>query len=264
MFSPLDRFVYSLDPWVVGVIALVLLVLAVEGGYWFGRWRRARTGESEKSQITTLQAAILGFLALILGFSFSESQSRFDTRRVLAVDEANAIGTTYLRAQMLPRPYRARTKALLVDYTDTRLPRPTPAAIERDVSRARRLHDELWAQVNAMSRADVNPAVLATYTIALNETIDLHTRRVAAFMYRAPGGLIVLLHVAALLAMGVMGYASGLQGRRNMTALLVMVALVALVLFLIADLEHTTKGVIQVNPEALIDLKKTLDTAGQR
>lgn len=258
-----DRLVYNVDPWVMSLAAILLLLLLAESGYRLGLRRRAVIGEGARGQITTLQAAILGFLALVLGFTFSISQGRFDTRRQLVVAEANAIGTTYLRSLMLPEPHRQQFARLLTEYADIRLPADDVAAIERSVVRAEQLHDELWAEAITASHTEPNPAVTLLFTQTLNEMIDLHTMRVAAYLYRAPGMLIVLLHVTAALAVGVMGYASGLDGRRNIGAMAVMVALVAIVLLLIVDLEQPRAGMIQTSQRALIEVRDELHQVTQ-
>ncbi|MCF6159596.1 MAG: hypothetical protein E3K32_13735 [wastewater metagenome] len=98
---------YSIDLWLIFVctVAFFLFLLAFEGGFRFGRAIRTKVDETAKTWISTIDAAILGILALLLGFTFSMLLSRFDLRKQLVIEEADAIGTAYLRAQLLPEPY---------------------------------------------------------------------------------------------------------------------------------------------------------------
>ena len=259
MFNAIDLVIYSLSPWWIGLITVGVMAAALELGFRIGRRVHARLEAGQKAQITTLQAAILGFLALLLGFTFSVSQGRFDTRRQLVVTEANSIETTFLRAQLLPEPYRTRMSALVADYAQTRTPKETLAQVERAIEQSERLHKQMWTQLQAVSQADdVNPATLLVLTESMNQTIDLHTMRVAAFLYRAPGDMLLLLHLGAILAVGVMGYSAGLENRRNFLAHLVMVLLIALVLMLIVDLEQPQAGMIRSSMKTLEDVQRSL------
>jgi hypothetical protein len=132
---------YGLGEGVLFFGLLALLLAGFEIGYRLGpRWSGG-TGDATSSQITTLQSAILGMLGLLLGFSFSMSASRFDARKQLVLDEANAIGTAYLRSQLLKPPRRAEMSALFRRYVDSRLvvlrPRLSQADLEGVITEAR-------------------------------------------------------------------------------------------------------------------------------
>jgi hypothetical protein len=112
---------YRLDLRVIFLLTIALFALATEVGFRLGRWVKAKVPESAKSHIGTLEAAVLALLALMLGFSFAMSLSRYDTRRDLVLAEADAIDTTYLRAQLLPSPHNEEVPKLLRKYVDVRL-----------------------------------------------------------------------------------------------------------------------------------------------
>src|SRR5690242_17131175 len=114
--APLD----VLPLWALFVSILIIVLLSVEGGYRLGKYRRSRHEEEKEAPLGTMVGATLGLLAFILAFTFGLAAARFDTRRQLLLDEANAIGTTYLRAGMLPEKGE-EIRALLRDYVDTRL-----------------------------------------------------------------------------------------------------------------------------------------------
>src|SRR5262245_15814690 len=102
-------------------ITVGLILLTVEAGFRAGRWRRQHAEREGETPVSAIVAALLGLLAFLLAFTFGMAASRFDTRRELVLDEANAIGTTYLRAALLPEPHRKETRTLLRDYVDVRL-----------------------------------------------------------------------------------------------------------------------------------------------
>ncbi len=252
----LEKIYFESSLWLVELVILGLFVVSMEVGFRWGRYR-GRIGKPTGGQSTTVQAAVLGFLALVLGFTFSVSQSRFDTKRQLVVEEANAIGTTALRARMLPSPYREKTLDLLRRYANSRTP-ATLEQVDKAIAESLRLHKQLWAQATAVAHVEQNPAVVMLYTQALNDMIDLHTKRVAAYLYRAPPGLLLLLTVAAALVIAVMGYGSGLEKERNLLGMSVMVILVSLVLFLVLDLERPQDGIIRANLKPLYDVQADL------
>ena len=107
--------------WAVFLATGALLWLAMEGGYRIGRWRHARIVDEKEQPVGAMVASILGLVALVLGFTFSLAASRFDARRMAVLEEANAIGTTYLRARLLPEPQRSEVARLLREYVEVRI-----------------------------------------------------------------------------------------------------------------------------------------------
>ena len=107
---------YRVNEWVILGVSITLFLVAIEAGFRLGRRNRLSVSEHAKSQINTIQGAMLGLLALLLGFTFAMAISRFEVRKQLVLDEANAIGTTFLRAQLLPQPQRQELSNLLRQY----------------------------------------------------------------------------------------------------------------------------------------------------
>ena len=111
----------AMAPWQVALTLIVLLLIAAEMGFRFGHRHHKATNDPTRSQMGTIEGAILGLLGLLLGFTFAMAVSRYDHRKELVLEEANAIGTTYLRASLLPEPQSTTIKDLLARYVDVRL-----------------------------------------------------------------------------------------------------------------------------------------------
>ena len=201
-----------------------------------------------------LQAALLGVVGLILAFGLSLAVSRYEHRRASVVEEANTIGTTYLRAQTLPEPVRTRSLALLTRYAQStvRLADTVPGTDE-DAAVADRegdLQRQLW--VLAGQALDSEPIASAPrlYTETLNEMIDAQSVRLAALSNQVPIAVFVLEILGAALALGLLAAYLAILGRGTIAVALASL-LVAFLLLVIADLDRPTRGMIRVPDTAL-------------
>ena len=244
----------------LGVAAGLLLGLA--GAQELGYRLAQRGSKSEKNaergggQIGAIQGALLGLLGLLLGFSFAGAASRFIERQDLIVQEANAIGTAYLRADLLDEPHAARMRQVLEQYVRHRVevsktlaegPRPE---VEAQVAR---FHTQLWAA--ARDGVLAKPAMTMAVLNPVNDVIDFHSTRVGASHKHLPALVLGLLIVCSLLAMAVIGYGCGLAGRRSMLMTVSLAALIAAALWTTIDLDYPRSGLIQLSDEPLAQLK---------
>ena len=123
-------------------------------------------------------AATLALLAFMLAFTFGLAVSRFDVRRRLVIDEANAIGTTYW-ARLLPEPYREEVRKLLREYVSVRLDAIRPESLSQSISRSEELQSQLWSQAATVEEKNPGSIVVVLFIGSLNEVIDLHAKRLA-------------------------------------------------------------------------------------
>ena len=168
--------------WGVFLTTVVLSLLAVELGYRLGLIWQRRNHADEVGPIGTMAGATLALLAFLLAFVTGMSVNRFDNRRGLVVDEANAIGTTYLRAGYLDEPYASKSRALLREYVDVRIAALDPSKLAEMRDRSEQIHAELWSRAEMVARANAQSPVAALYIQSLNEVIDLHTKRAVAVL----------------------------------------------------------------------------------
>jgi hypothetical protein len=253
--GPLD----AVPLWGFFLATCVLIGLALEGGYWLGGWRHARTSEEQVAPVGAMVGAVLGLLAFILAFTFGMAASRFEARRQVVLEEANAIGTTYLRARLLPEPQRDEAAKLLREYVDVRVRAIREGKIAEALTRSEQLHEQLWSQATAAAEKNPRSIMTGLFVQSLNEVIDLHAKRVlVGLRSRIPisiwGGLFAL----AVAGMASMGYQAGLSATRRSPAMLPLVLAFAGVLLMIADLDRGQEGFLRVSQAAMTDLQKTM------
>jgi hypothetical protein len=147
MITPLDYVPF----WVMGVATVVVIYLSVEIGYQFGRRRRRDMEVEKEATIGPVVGATLGLLAFMLAFTFGLAATRFDARRQIIVSEANALGTTYLRAGLLPEPFSRESRQLLRRYAEVRIEGVTTGKIDQAITESLALHEQLWQRAEAAS-----------------------------------------------------------------------------------------------------------------
>lgn len=240
------------------VVMCGLAGLALESGYRLGRWRHRRIADEKESPVGAMVASLLALFAFLLAFTFGMAASRFEARRQTVLEEANAIGTTYLRTQLLPEPQRTASARLLREYVDARVKGVQELRMEEAVQRSQAIHTQLWTQ--AVQSAEKQPGpITALYIQSLNETIDVHAVRVqTGLQSRIPIIIWFGLFTLAFLSMASVGYLSGLSETRRSPAMMVLVVAFAVVLILIVDLDRPLDGFVRVSQAAMIELQASM------
>jgi len=257
----------NMDSVPIGVFfaaVIIIMVFAIEAGHRLGDAVRRRSEEEKEPPVSAKMAAILGLLGFILAFTFGIVTDRYDDRKELVRNEANAIGTAYLRTDFMSEPDRSKTKNLFREYLDTRI----AAAESRNLNKqhnalieSTRIQRQLWdmAVVNAFK--DMNSDVAALYIDALNQVIDIHALRVAVGMQaRIPAGIWLVLYLLVILGMMGVGYQTAIaQSARRSWATLIMAFSFSLVIMLIVSLDRPRSGFIMVSQQPLADLRASMD-----
>lgn len=242
------------------LIALFLLGVA-EVGYRLGLPLHTTRDEARKSQIGGVQGAVLGLLGLLLGFTFSMGLNRYETRRDLVLKEANVIGTTWLRAGLLPVAHRAPVRELLRRYTDLRIELQQQsfdhAKVAEELRQGASIENELWKHAEAAATAAPTP-ITATFITTLNELIDTDAERVTAHRNRVPNGVWALLILVAAAGCLVSAYGSGASGARSVFTIAFLPLLVSFVIMLIFDLLHPHQGFVSLTLQPMLDLKASM------
>lgn len=232
-----------------------MLTAAVVGTVCGGK----RSGGENEGQVGYVVSAVLGLLALLLGFTFSLAVDRYETRRVLVLTEANAIGTAYLRAQLLDEPHRARMSDILVRYVDNRLvlARANPGAEQQRLLKVNdTLLTDLWTATSAAFPAIQGLDFSSTFLDSVNTVIDLDAARKMARMARVPPAVFLVLFVYLITTAGVLGFVlKGLGGRLAAGFLLL---LLTLALALIIDIDRPAAGGVVESQLAMEMLRNSL------
>jgi hypothetical protein len=247
----------------LGILLLLLLWGAMQVGILIRRRRKGAFVHGEEAEEDTHEGYIvsgaLGLLALLLGFTFALAVDRYDGRRALVLEEANAIGTTYLRAQLLDEPYRSQLSETLRAYTGNRLELAEAPPGDRQLgllAQSDVLQKRLWTQTVAAIRPIRGLEISSTFVDAMNLTIDEGAARVAARRAHVPPRVLVVLLVYMVISALILGYVMSRSPKRTATA--VLLGLVTLAYLLILDIDRPTGGGIREPQTPMRDLLATM------
>ena len=211
-----------------------------------------------------LQGALLGVVGLILAFGLSLAVGRYEDRRAASVTEANAIGTAYLRAQLIAEPQRSRSLALFRDYTDLALlvahEVPNSTGMRRTTAAEGLLQRRLWHLAGQAIGAAPAASAPRLYVDSLNTTFDSQASRLAALNNRVPGAVLALELFGAAAALGLLALHISVLGR-GLVALAGASILVTLLLLVTFDLDRPTRGLIKVPDAPLAAVRASMALA---
>ncbi len=257
-----EEMMNSLPIWVTYVLIVAFTLLAIECGYWLGRQWQRRYPDEKESGVGALAGATLGLLAFLLALTMSMAVGRFDTRRQLVVAEANAIGTTFLRADYLDEPHRLEVRGLLRDYVDVRLSATGTSSLPEILARSEDIHTSLWSHAVTVARENKDSPTVALFIDALNNMIDLHTvRYIAVTNASLPSAIWYAIFAVTFLTMLMVGMQASFNPRQNFVALIMLALVFGAVVLLIADLSNPQEGILNVSQQAMLDLQRQLHAA---
>ena len=250
-----------LDPIPILLVFVVFAVVAMlfyEAGFRLGRWWQERTPGEQEGPTGMLVGSILALLAFLLAVTMGMAADRFDARRAIVLDEANAIGTAYLRAGYLPQPASDQARELLREYAPLRIVvTQSGGDIQTAIAKSVKIQADLWAVTEEVARNNGSD-VVALFVESVNDVIDLHESRVTAGSARVPETILLLLVGGAALSLGMVGYSAGLTGRRSLLSAVVLIVALGAVIMIVVDLDRPRDGFIQVSQQPLIDLQQQI------
>jgi hypothetical protein len=246
--------------WMVFAASLVIILLSAEIGHRIGYVRSRRAEHEKEPTVGGIVAAELGLLAFLLAFTFGLAASRFEARRETLLNEANAIGTSYLRAEMLPEPQRTEIQKYLREYVDARLGAVEEGTLEAGIRRSSELHDQMWKAAVAATADNPRSVPIGLFVQSLNEVIDLHAKRVFLVIgSRVPILVWFVLLTVAIFSFGSMGYHSGLTGARRSPLVVPLALTFAIVMWLVVDLERPQEGLLRVSQKPMMELRTAME-----
>ena len=223
--------------------------------------RRRRGSGLDAAQLGTVQGGLLGLLGLLLAFSFATAAGRFADRQELTLRESNAIGTAYLRADLLPPPHADALRTALKSYVMARIAfydaGSDPDAVQASIARGEQLHQVIWSTGVAGVRE--TPAATTVVVAALNDVIDLHAARADALHRHLPAAVVLLLLLTAMLVSASVGFSTGLAGVRHVWGNIAFVLVTGAVLSLTLDLDFPRAGFVRVGQLPMLELQRSLE-----
>lgn len=242
------------------VFVAVLMVLCGEVGYQVGVRAKTRQDKDAPASLGPMVGGLLGMLAFLLAFTFSMAASQYDLRKRNVLEEANSIGTAYLRADLIDRQYAIEMKSFLRQYVDARLEAASGSelGLHTGIARSEELHKLLWAQGTLAARdsPDTNTSLMVQ---SINDVVDMHGKRVTgALRNRIPGSVWLSLITIVALTMITLGTQIGLTGKRRLVAVIPLVLAFSSLVTLVVDLNRPQSGLILVGQQSMIDLQRSM------
>jgi hypothetical protein len=259
-----DFWLDQIPLWGVLFLTAVCIFLVIYIGTVFGLRINRRPDHEKDAPLGTIVAATLGLAGFMIAFSFGITAQVFQTRRQLLLDEVNAIGTTYLRAGMIAEPHGSEVRNLLREYVNARMDmanenlNKNPQKVQETISYCETLQDKMWAHAVEISRTNRSSVIDGLFINSLNQMIDLQTSRVTTGSYRLPKIIWYVLYIITIISMFMVGYHTGLSGKSNFKAGLLLILTFSFILYLMADLDRATEGYFRLNQKPMLELQKKM------
>jgi hypothetical protein len=238
-------------------------LVALEIGYWLGRWWQHRTSEKEIVSGDIALTAMYGLLGLVMAFTYSFTIGRADLRKHAVISEANALGTAFLRTDLIAEPERTELRILLRKYAETRL------ITAEEVSTLERLREtikntldaqsKLWPVVTRIANKGDGGPIEALMIQSINDVIDMHSLRIAVSFDRLPLAVFWLLLFITGVALAVSGYNRGLAGDMNRMRMTALALVLTAVMTTITDFDRSLDGFVKISLQPLVDVIDDMD-----
>jgi len=255
---------YQYPIWITAVVFVGLLLFALEAGYWLGCWWRRRTPQADRGGSGDIAlTAMYGLLGLVLAFTYAFAIGRADNRKRAVLEEANALGTAFLRAGLAQEPSRSELRHLLRDYAATRVFTAesvgSKEARDATLARDREALSKLWPATERMVQNQRGGPVEVIIVRAMNDVIDMNTNRVFAAFDLLPETVLAMLLFVASAALAVSGYNRGLIGDMNRTRMTALSLVLATVMIVITDFDRGYRGLVRISQSPLEELIRDMD-----
>ena len=252
----------SIPSWLLFVLIVIIAMIMAEVGFRIGRWWAGRSKAKTDESAAAVVGATLGMLAFLIVFQTGIVADRFDTRRQLVVEEGKAVATAYMRASFLTESDQVAIRSLLKEYIDIRIAAADgDPPLETVIARSEVILSELWGIAEPAALSDPGSELLPLFVESINRVVEVHFDRVAAALNRFPVEVWLAIFFAAALSVAVVGFHTGLDGERNLVAVLALVLVTSAIILLIVDLDRPQEGLLQVSQQTLIDIQRLIEAA---
>jgi len=256
----------SVSPLLFAVLLFGGMLILLELGRRLGVKRRSRESEGERGSLGTIEGAVFALFGLVVAFTFSGAASRFNEKRALIAEEANAIETAYLRLHLLSERAQPELEDLFRRYLDSRLESyrklPDIEAAKVEMAKSKKLQEEIWAKaISATSLRDSHVDAGKLLLPALNNMIDITTTRTMALQNHPPNIIYALLFILGLICSLLAGYRMAVGHRRSWLHILSFALITVIVIYVIIDVEYPRAGLIRLQAfdQALVDVRTSMN-----
>ena len=242
------------------LLPFIAVLVPILLGQFYGNYRKKKSEDVPHAPVGAVVGAAFGLLAFMLAITFQIAANRYDTRKQLLLEEVTNIRTGYLRAGLIPEPYRSSTKKFLVEYVDLRVDFANDLSkLDPALSRSQQILDSLWKYTETLAEQDRSSEVYALYTTSVNDMIDSYNQRIAVgLQYRIPPAVLFVLFVISFVSMLLLGYQFGISGKGNLKLIILLSVIFAIVMFLILALDQPEKGLATINQKPMVTLQQQL------
>jgi hypothetical protein len=250
----------SLPVWAVYVLLVAVMLFVAEVGFRAGIRMQDRSDSPGEAKMTgAVVGGMLGLMAFMLAFTIGIVISQQGERKAMVVEEANAIGTAWLRAGLTEEPDLSAVRPLLLEYTEIRIEAADdPSLLGAVVVRSEEIHNELWAIMEESVRHGYESDIMGMAVSSINDVIDVHATRIYIATLRLPPILGFLLLLATVLSFMLVGVASSADRKRDTVAIVIFALVFAAVLIVIVDLDRPQEGLLRVPQTAMNDLLRQI------
>jgi ABC-type multidrug transport system fused ATPase/permease subunit len=241
-------------------IPLLIVLIAIFIGQRYGIYSSKKPENIQHVPVGSAVAAAFALLAFMLAFTFQIAAGRYDARKGLLLEEVTNIRTTYLRAGLIPEPFRSGTRKLLVEHVDLRVAVAKDfSKLEYGMTRSQQILDTLWNYAETLAQQDRSSEAYSLFTSSVNDLVDNYNQRVTMTLeYRIPAAILLVLFIITFISMFVIGYQFGISGKGNFKINLLLAVIFAVVMFLILALDRPETGLAKLNQKPMFTLQKQL------
>ena len=246
--------------WAVYVGLVVIVLIAAEVGFRVGIWMQDRSDKPGEGKMTgAVVGGMLGLMAFMMAFTIGIVINQHGERKAMVVEEANAIGTAWLRAGLTEEPDLSAVRPLLREYTEIRIAAAKdPSLLDATATRSEEIHNQLWAIMEENVRRGYESDIMGLTVASVNDVIDVHSSRLFVANLRLPRILGVLLILSTILSFMLVGVASSADRKRDTSAMILFALVFVAVLIVIVDLDRPQEGLLTVPQTAMTDLLRQI------
>jgi hypothetical protein len=250
------------------LVIIPVVFVGMLGAFWFGRRlgkaHFERNAQAAAAGGSTIDAAIFALLGLLVAFTFSGAAERFDRRKQLIVEESNAIGTAYLRIDLLPQAVQPALRQDFRRYLDTRIAfyrsLETPEVATAHKIESERLQNSIWTQAVSAASQMSSPAPTMLVVTSLNAMIDITATRMMSLLTHPPKAIYVLLAILAVCSAVLAGFGMAPCERPSKFHVYCFTFVVTLTVYITMEIEYPRAGIIRLDgaDQVLIDLRRSM------